>query len=78
MNRATAAYSAPRGPFASDHAPVATMPMTLVARVPANATAKSASPSRASLTIGMTVVTARASIAARKISATAPSVTQRR
>ena len=52
------------------------MPITLVASVPANATAYSASPFRSALTIGMTVVTASAWMAARKMSATAPSVTQ--
>lgn len=78
MNSDTAAYSAPRGPLASDHAPQATMPMTLVASVPANATAYSACPSSAALTTGMTVVTASASIAPRKISAIAPAVTQTR
>ena len=52
------------------------MPMTLVASVPAKATAYSVSPSRSSLTTGITVVTARDWIAARKISATAPTVTQ--
>ena len=50
--------------------------MTLVASVPAKATAYSASPWRSALTIGMTVVTASAWIAARKMSATAPTVTQ--
>jgi len=59
-NRATATYSGAFGPHRSLHAPTATIPMTLVASVPANATAYSASPSRSALTIGMTVVTASA------------------
>lgn len=39
MKSSTAAYSAGLGPRASIHAPQATMPMTLVASVPVNATA---------------------------------------
>ena len=48
--------------------------ITLVASVPENATAYNASPRRSALTTGITVVTASASIAARKISTTEPIV----
>ena len=72
----TDAVSGARTPPRSDHAPTATMPMTLVASVPANATAYSEAPSRSALTTGITVVTASDCIPARKTSATAPTVTQ--
>ena len=75
-NSATDTVSGHTGPERSLHAPTATIPMTLVASVPAKAIAYSAAPSRSSLTTGMTVVTASDCIAARKISATAPAVTQ--
>jgi hypothetical protein len=74
--RPTAVVSGASTPPRSHQAPTATMPMTLVASVPANATAYSRSPSRSALTTGMTVVIASDCIAARKISATAPTVTQ--
>lgn len=73
---ATAVVNGSVGPCRSHHAPTATMPMTLVARVPAKATAYSAAPSRSALTRGMTVVTAKDCVAARNTIATAPSVTQ--
>ena len=74
-NNTTAAVSGFRGLERSDQAPAATMPITLVASVPENATAYRAAPLSSSLTIGITVVTASDCIAARKISATAPIVT---
>ena len=64
------------GPERSLQAPTATMPITLVASVPAKAIAYRAAPSRSSLTTGMTVVTASDCVAARKMRATAPAVTQ--
>ena len=76
-NSATDVASGSTGSRRSHHAPTATMPMMLVARVPANATAYSASPPRSVATSGMTVVTASAWVAARKIIATAPRVTQK-
>ncbi len=75
-NSATAVVNGSVVPCRSHHAPTATMPMTLVARVPANATAYNAAPSRSALTSGMTVVTASDCVAARNTMATAPSVTQ--
>ena len=52
------------------------MPMTPVARGPANASAYSRSPPRSALTVGMTVVTASDSNAPRNTSAHAPMVIQ--
>ena len=53
------------------------MPTTLAARVAENAAENHARPSRSALTVGMIVVTASASKAARKIRLTMPIVAQR-
>ena len=74
MNIATAVYSGATGPRRSAQFPAITMPMTPVARGPANASAYSRSPPRSALTVGITVVTARDSNAPRNTSAHAPIV----
>ena len=56
-----------RGPARSVQLPAMTMPMMPAASGTANASAKSATPSRSSATSGMIVVTAIASNAARKM-----------
>ena len=53
------------------------MPTTLAARVAENAAENHARPSSSALTVGMIVVTASASNAARKIRLTIPIVAQR-
>ncbi len=53
------------------------MPTTLAASVTENAAENQARPSRSALTVGMIVVTASASKAARKIRLTMPIVAQR-
>ena len=65
------------GPLRSAHIPPATMPTTLAASVTEKAAENQARPSRSALTVGMIVVTASASNAARKIRLTMPIVAQR-
>ena len=65
------------GPLRSAHIPPATMPTTLAASVTEKAAENQARPSRSALTVGMIVVTASASNAARKTRLTMPIVAQR-
>ena len=65
------------GPLRSLQRPERVIPMTLVASTPPKARAYSFSPSSSRATVGIAVVTARASKAMREIRATMPMVAAR-
>ncbi len=75
--QASPAHSGSAGPRASLQRPATVMPITLVARVPPNASAYRRRPSSSRATVGIAAATASASNAIRETSATMPSVVAR-
>ncbi|KAG1060846.1 hypothetical protein G6F40_018044 [Rhizopus arrhizus] len=70
-------HSGRAGPWRSAQRPARVMPITLVARVPPNASAYRRRPSSASATVGIAAATASASKACSATSATMPMVVAR-